>query len=172
MQARLLPTPWGDECVSLIQSFFGTVLEHIQVGRHAEAIAVLRFLREPNETHLGLSEDQARGRGLGGERAQELWRALTTSRAAQTGLLTDLEDTILMIDGVRADIVSGITTNIIRAPLIEFTVVVIGMVGVVRPRRRIIPAKRATRYPTTMRESSFGPSVPGASSVLRAGTSL
>src|SRR5262249_49535282 len=71
--------------------------------------------------HLGLSEDKARGRGLGGERAHDLWRALTTSRAAQSGLLTDLEDTILMIDGVRADIVSDITTNIIRGPLIEFT---------------------------------------------------
>src|SRR5690606_26224986 len=43
------------------------------------------------------------------------------SKAAESGLLTDLEDAILMIDGIRADIVSDITTNIIRAPLIQFT---------------------------------------------------
>jgi hypothetical protein len=54
----LLPTPWGDECVSLIQSFFGKVLELIQTGQRGPAEALLRVLKEPNETHLGLSQDE------------------------------------------------------------------------------------------------------------------
>jgi hypothetical protein len=36
-------------------------------------------------------------------------------------LLEDLEDTILFIDGIGPDIISDITTNIIRSPLIDFT---------------------------------------------------
>src|SRR5262249_762834 len=97
---RLLPTPWGDECVSLIQNFFGNVLELIQTRQHEPAEALLRVLREPNETHLGLSQDESRGRGLGGHKAHEMWRALTNSKAAQSGLLSDLEDTVLLIDGI------------------------------------------------------------------------
>lgn len=43
------------------------------------------------------------------------------SKAVKSGLLTDLEDTVLLIDGVSVDIVSDIITNIIRGPLITFT---------------------------------------------------
>ena len=118
---RALLTPWGDECVSLIQNYFGTVVELIRKKNHTDAEALLRVLKEPNETHLGLSKDESRGRGLGTDSAHDVWQAFARSKAAQSGLLTDLEDTVLMIDGVRADIVSDITTNIIRAPLIKFT---------------------------------------------------
>ena len=43
------------------------------------------------------------------------------SKAVKSGLLTDLEDTVLLIDGVSVDIVSDIITNIIRGPLIAYT---------------------------------------------------
>lgn len=118
---RVLPSTWGDECVSLIQNFFETVVELIRKKKQAEAEALLRVLKEPNETHLGLSEDHARGRGLGTNSAHDVWQAFAESKAAQSGLLTDLEDTVLMIEGIGPDIVSDITTNIIRAPLIRFT---------------------------------------------------
>jgi hypothetical protein len=36
-------------------------------------------------------------------------------------LIKDLEDTVLLIPGISVDIVSDITTNIIRGPLIEYT---------------------------------------------------
>jgi hypothetical protein len=47
--------------------------------------------------------------------------ALSQSEAAKSGLLEDLEDTVLMVDGIDVDIVSDITTNIIREPLIRYT---------------------------------------------------
>lgn len=118
---RLLPSNWGDECVSLIQSFFRTVLTAIHESKHTEARRLLRVLREPNETHLGLSRGRARGRGLGRESARDLWKALSGSEAVKSGLLEDLEDTILMVEGISSDIISDITTNIIRKPLIEYT---------------------------------------------------
>jgi len=118
---RLLPTEWGDECVSLVQSFFAKVLDYIRSGRNQDAVDLLQVLREPNETHLGLSTGRSRGRGLGSGSAEDVWSAFSRSKAARSGLLTDLEDTVLMIEGISVDIVSDVVTNIIRAPLISYT---------------------------------------------------
>lgn len=117
----LMQTDWGDGCVSLIQNFFETVLQHIKNGKNAAAEALLQELREPNETHLGMSQGKSRGRALGNESAHDVWTALSQSAAAKSGLIQDLEDTVLLIPGVSVDIVSDITTNIIRGPLIEYT---------------------------------------------------
>ncbi|HTE76283.1 MAG TPA: hypothetical protein VK653_06020 [Xanthobacteraceae bacterium] len=117
----LLPTKWGDECVHLIQDFFQKILQLIRDGKNAEAENLLRALRDPNETHLGLSKGRSRGHALGTDSAHDVWRALSRSEAAKSGLLRDLEDTILMIEGISVDIVSDIATNIIRGPLIQYT---------------------------------------------------
>jgi hypothetical protein len=118
---QLLPSEWGDECVHLIQTFFHHVLTLIREGKHAQAEELLGELREPNETRLGLSADKPQGHALGEESAKEVWAALSRSQAAKSGLLRDLEDTALMIEGIGVDIISDITTNIIRRPLIEYT---------------------------------------------------
>ena len=118
---QLLPSDWGNECVYLIQSFFQHVLKLIKAGKRAEAEELLGELREPNETRLGLSTDKPQGRALGTESAKEVWAALSRSQAAKSGLLRDLEDTALMVEGIGVDIISDITTNIIRKPLIEYT---------------------------------------------------
>lgn len=127
---QLLPSSWGDECVSYIQSFFRTVLTAIQKSNHNLAKRLLRTLREPNETHLGLSKGYSRGRGLGKESASDLWEALSKSVAVKSGLLEDLEDTILMVPGISSDIISDITTNIIRKPLIDYTQRVANLYGI------------------------------------------
>lgn len=118
---RLLQTEWGDHCTHLIQHFFQTILDLMRNNNHTEAKILLSHLREPNETHLGLSKAQSRGRGLGKNSARYVWESLKTSEAVRTGLLEDLEDTILMIEGIGPDIVSDIIINIIRSQLIEYT---------------------------------------------------
>jgi len=117
----LMQTDWGDGCVSLIQSFFETVLQLVKDGKNADAEALLQELREPNETHLGMSIGESQGRALGDESAHDVWSALSQSAAAKSGLIQDLEDTVLLIHGISVDIVSDITTNIIRGPLVEYT---------------------------------------------------
>jgi hypothetical protein len=112
---------WTQECVSDIQSFFSTVLSSIHGGDDAGARALLASLSEPNETHLGVSEGRSRGRGMGDDLAKTVWEGLQASRAVQTGLLEDLEDTILFVGHIGHDIISDITTNIIRGPLIRYT---------------------------------------------------
>ena len=125
-----LPSEWGDECVHLVQNFFQTVLELIRSNQNHEAESLLRVLREPNETHLGLSKNEARGRALGDGSAHDVWDALSKSQAAKSGLLRDLEDTVLMVEGISTDIVSDITTNIIREPLIRYTQRVCDLYGI------------------------------------------
>lgn len=117
----LLHSEWSDACISLIQNFFGTVLKAIRDADDAKAEALLRELREPNETHLGMSTGPSRGRALGELSAHDVWAALSQSQAAKSGLISDLEDTVLLIEGVGVDIISDITTNIIRSQLISYT---------------------------------------------------
>lgn len=118
---RLLTTEWGQGCVSLIQHFFRSVLEAIREGRDDDAKRLLSGLREPNESHLGLSRGRARGSALGPELAVDVWEALSETDAATSGLLQDLEETALLVPGIDKDRVSDISTNIIREQLIEYT---------------------------------------------------
>jgi hypothetical protein len=118
---RALGTDWAKECEANIESFFDAVVGSIRKGNDNQALKLLQQLREPNETHLGLSKGNSAGRGLGPKRAKEIWESLKDSKAVKTGLITDLEDTALLIDGISVDIISDIITNIIRGPLIEYT---------------------------------------------------
>jgi hypothetical protein len=84
---RLLHSQWADECAALVQDFFRHILELIHDGRNVDARTLLRTLREPNETHLGLSRGRARGHALGNDSARDVWEALSTSQTAKSGLL-------------------------------------------------------------------------------------
>ena len=97
------------------------MISHIKAGRNQHAIELLRVCKEPNETHLGLSMGVSRGTALGEQSSLDVWSALTESAAVVSGLVQDLEDTILLIPGISEDRVSDITTNIIRSELITYT---------------------------------------------------
>ncbi|HEX9683922.1 MAG TPA: hypothetical protein VGA13_12630 [Acidimicrobiales bacterium] len=127
---RSIGSDWSDECVSLLQSFFDTVLQAMRAGNDDPARQLLASLREPNETHLGLSRGRAQGRGMGDSLARDVWTSVSRSRAVNSGLIEDLEDTVLFVEGIGFDIISDITTNIIRGPLIEFTHDVAGYYGI------------------------------------------
>lgn len=109
------------KCQYDLQDFFDAVLKQIAKGSHAKGTELLEGLKEPNETHLGVSEGEPRGRGLGPKQARQVMESLRSSPAGQTGLLKDLTDVALFIDGVGADKISDMTTNIIRRHLIEYT---------------------------------------------------
>lgn len=116
-----LKSDWGRSCANLVHDFFSYVVAAIRDGKDKEAIAALRGLREPNETHLGLSVGISQGRAVGKEIALDLFEALQNSEAVKTGLVQDLDDATLLVEGVGPDLISDITTNIIREPLIEYT---------------------------------------------------
>ena len=114
---RSIQSTWGRTCVTGLQSFFDTVIQAIRDGDDEYAQQLLSSLREPNETRLGLSRGRPRGRGMGYGLAERVWERFSQSRAVESGLIEDLEDTALFVEGVGFDLVSDITTNIIRGPV-------------------------------------------------------
>ncbi|HEV7242227.1 MAG TPA: hypothetical protein VGQ36_23555 [Thermoanaerobaculia bacterium] len=118
---RLARTDMSRAATLLVQGFFSNLLEVIRSGDDNRAYRHLRYLLEPNETHFGYSAKFSRGRALGPHSAEDVLSALKKSMAVQTGLLRDLEDAALLIEGIDRDIVSDMATNIIRPILIDYT---------------------------------------------------
>ncbi|MGB3593635.1 MAG: hypothetical protein WA994_05660 [Ornithinimicrobium sp.] len=113
---------WAEECILLLGSFFKELLGAIKQNDTSRLESLIFPLVEPNETHLGDSSGKSRGRSLGSKsKAQELISTLQKSKAVASGFLTDLEDTALMVDGIDKDIISDITTCVIRRQLIDYT---------------------------------------------------
>jgi hypothetical protein len=112
---------WSNRCADHIRSFFHAVLQAIKSNDVHRAMHLLSNLHESQETFLGLSSGIPRGRGIGSGNAEQLFDALSGSRAVQTGLITDLAEAELFIPGIGRDKISDLTTNIIREPLIEYT---------------------------------------------------
>lgn len=105
----------------MLTTFFDSVLDAVKLGDKRRVSALLSRLSEPNETHLGISQGKSAGRGFGRQMGQDFAEKLAESEAAKSGLIEDLEDTAFFIGGVDKDIVSDVTTNIIRGPLIVYT---------------------------------------------------
>jgi hypothetical protein len=118
---RIQSGEFFDQCAACLVSYFTEVLEAIKLNQPNKVRSLMRRLGEPNEAHLGFSKGPSRGRGLRGQKGNALADSITRSRAAKTGLLKDLEDTAFLVPGVGKDLLSDMTTQIIREPLIEYT---------------------------------------------------
>jgi hypothetical protein len=112
---------WSAECGDHIRSFFNEVLDALRQADRSRAVHLLGNLHEPNETFLGQSKGLPSGRGIGTDKALALSEALRRSRAFNTGLLSDISEAELFIRGVGADMVSDLTTNILRGLLADYT---------------------------------------------------
>jgi hypothetical protein len=115
------PDPWSKRTHSTLVGFFQNVVDDIRAGRTDSARRLLGNLQEPNETRLGLSRGKPEGAGIGRLQAEQLLQALSHSSAVRTGLIRQIEDCELMIEGISRDKVSDLTTNVIRRHLVEYT---------------------------------------------------
>lgn len=118
---RSLTSTWASDCISLLQSFFETVIDSIAEGDKDRAVSLLASLNERNEFHLGYSKGKSKGHGFGFGSSSDISKAISESKAAESRLLSDLEDACLMVEGIGPDMVSDAVCNIIRGPLIAYT---------------------------------------------------
>jgi hypothetical protein len=118
---RVTDTPFTNECCAVLQDYFQSVLDAIVSKDNKKALRLLGELSEPNEVRLGLSKGRPRGRGIGADYAASIWGALQFSSAVRTGVIHDVEDTLLFIEGIGADRISDLVTNVIRRQLIGYT---------------------------------------------------
>jgi len=116
-----LSDDWSKQCLAMLSTFFDSVLDALKANDRSRARDLLIRLQEPNETHFGLSRARSQGRGLGPYLVRKMCDNLAASSAARTGLLEDLEDTALFIEGIGKDIISDVTTNVIRGMLLSYT---------------------------------------------------
>lgn len=117
----IAPDVWSAHCNSVLISYFERLVSLIRAHRLDEAFELLRFLREPNETRLGLSTKSPQGAGIGEFQARQLLEALKGSTAVATGFLSSLSECELMVEGIGSDKISDLTTNVLRAELIKYT---------------------------------------------------
>jgi hypothetical protein len=113
--------PWSQQAHRTLVAFFQKVVDFIRSDDTEEARKLLGNLREPNETHFGLSKKQSAGAGIGPHQADQIFTALKGSSAVKTGFLSSLEECELMIEGVGRDKISDLATNVIRGHLADYT---------------------------------------------------
>ncbi|EIV7641954.1 hypothetical protein JK320_22345 [Klebsiella pneumoniae] len=127
---RALKTKWGNNLEKLIQEYFSDIMASIKHGDLKRAGILLSSLRESNAFHLGYSAKKSSGKALGEKTAQLILDSLINSKAAQSGLLKDLEDTALTINGIASDRISDSVCNILKLPFIEYTQKICDFYGV------------------------------------------
>lgn len=112
---------WSIEASRTIRDFFQKVIDFIRQNDVIGGKELFRHLHEPNTTCLGMSKGIPQGRGVGSGDTDDIFNSILQSRAIQTGLIQDIEDNLLFVDGFGKDKLSDMTTNIITDHLIEYT---------------------------------------------------
>lgn len=112
---------WSINAYRTLRSFFQAFVNYVRNDRIDQAKALFNFLHEPNETCLGLSRGIPRGNAIGSIDSEKLFNSIIESEAVATGIVEDIEDFRLFIDGIDKDKISDMTTNIIRSHLIKYT---------------------------------------------------
>lgn len=112
---------WAAQASEYIRVFFKEVLDALRDGDKERAQNLMSHLHEPEETFLGVSQFDPKGRGVGKGQAKQLITAILGSKAYASGLLTDLSEMALYVEGIDRDKISDLTTNIIRELLVDYT---------------------------------------------------
>jgi hypothetical protein len=115
------PHAFAEKCHANLDGFFSHFLQLMRDGHDDDARELFSYLHEPNETCLGVSSGTPSGRGIGSGQADKLFESISKSAAVKSGILEELQDCAIFVRGVERDKVSDMTTNIIRAQLVEYT---------------------------------------------------
>lgn len=111
-------------CIQMSNSivrYFEKLLHLIRKQDRFNSLKMLSGLNEPKETHLGYATNGYAGNALGGIKGEKIYKKLSESNAVKTGLLKDLEESALLVEGIDRDNVSDMTVMITKKYLIEFT---------------------------------------------------
>jgi hypothetical protein len=94
---------------------------YIKDSTAIDSLWIPRCFSEPKGTGIGLAKNGHKGRGSNEVKCQQIITALRHSQAVETGDLEDLEELLLVIEGIGSDTISDITINIAKKHFIEYT---------------------------------------------------
>lgn len=104
-----------------IKAFMEVLLSALKNDDQKLATELCSYFHEPKGTGIGWTKKSYKGRGAGEIKASKLLEALTSSEAVMSGAIEDLEELILVVDGLGLDTISDITINLGMKHFIEFT---------------------------------------------------
>ncbi|EJB8479851.1 UNVERIFIED_CONTAM: hypothetical protein KWE62_08680 [Acinetobacter baumannii] len=104
-----------------IKAFMKTLLTALKDNNQTLATELCSHFQEPKGTGIGWTKKSYKGRGAGEIKAAKLLEALTSSEAVMSGAIEDLEELILVVEGLGLDTISDITINLGMKHFIEFT---------------------------------------------------
>ncbi|WP_144721719.1 hypothetical protein [Agrococcus jejuensis] len=120
------PKPYADDAVHCIDTFLTEIVRCITSGNPADLRRgedLLQHFKEPWETRMGMSKRGFRGHGGAEDIGSAIWKALTEDLIAlvHVGILRQLDELPMFVEGVDRDITSDLTTRLMFEPLGRFT---------------------------------------------------
>lgn len=109
-------------CNDLLQDFFSYLIGLLKNNMDDRAKLICTKIGEVNETHLGLSKNKSRGRGIGQSGTLDIFEQLKNSKAIEYGFLENIEDLRIFIENIDRDKLSDLITNVIRIELLNYTI--------------------------------------------------
>lgn len=106
----------------IIKNFFNCLLFYLREGKHSKAQEMLIHIGEFKDANLGLSQGKPNGKGIGSFYSEQLFKSLKKSKAVKTGLVEDIEDLAIFIEGIGRDRMSDMLGNILKKLLIDYTI--------------------------------------------------
>lgn len=101
--------------------YFTKFLQYVRTGDEVNGIRMMKYLGELKEIHLGYATKGYKGNAVGEVKGKLIYERFKQSKAVQTGMLQDLEESALLVKGIDKDIISDMTAKICKADLIAFT---------------------------------------------------
>ncbi|WP_426320730.1 hypothetical protein [Microbacterium sp. E-13] len=126
VRLRRTPQPFADEAIECADTFLGEITGSIIKGTPASrqrGEALLQRFTEPWETRMGMAEKGFAGHGGASLIGSLIWETLNDDVEAlvRVGVLRQIEDLPLFVNGVDRDITSDVTTRIVYGPLARYT---------------------------------------------------
>ncbi|GIN89130.1 hypothetical protein J22TS1_01810 [Siminovitchia terrae] len=113
---------WYEESARIINSFFDRVFTLYRQGEKDRAEALLINAHEPNETKLGVSQENPQGRGTSSEKLIEVFRHVIDQGLLQDDLISNYSDLTIFVKDFAEDRMSDLVTNLLREKLAEYTI--------------------------------------------------
>ncbi|MBQ6700712.1 MAG: hypothetical protein IJM98_08640 [Oscillospiraceae bacterium] len=113
--------PFAKIATETLEDFFYSLYSAAAEENSVELYRLLSFGREPNETHLGMSEFRSRGKGTTPEIMLPIIHDMIDAGMFSPELFTQISDLPLWTPNFDCDRMSDLTTNIIRSVLVEYT---------------------------------------------------